>query len=44
MGVGGSYGSISTLSASYSQDVEFYALFHTDKEGLASKAVTVTEL
>jgi hypothetical protein len=40
----GSSGSISILSASYSQDVEFYPLFHIGKEGLAIKAVSGIEL
>jgi hypothetical protein len=41
--MGGS-GSILISSASYSQDVEFYLLFHIEKEGLATKAASVIEL
>jgi hypothetical protein len=41
---GGDRGSILIPSASYSQDTEFYPLFHIGKEGLATKAVSVIEL
>jgi hypothetical protein len=40
----GSSGSILIPSASYSQDVEFYPLFHTGQGVLATKAVIVIEL
>jgi hypothetical protein len=40
----GGSGSISIPTFSYSQDVEFSPLFHTGKDGLATKAVIVIEL
>jgi hypothetical protein len=41
---GGVVSQYQSLQLFISQDVEFYPLFHIGKEGLATKAVSVTEV